>query len=297
MTLTQKKINDILKYEPLGGATVGSWFKSYAEQDVNRIFQAVQKGVQGESLSVSNVIKDVFGISRTNRDGSVVEASKQDLKMLARTVTLAAANHAVVETFKSEIDEMDDDDGLEWSAAFDNRTCPVCAVMDGKLWLKGEIGSVPISIPPKHPNCRCTLLPVIKGSDRSVEEKGALAADFDKMAEDAHNANPNSKKEWDDLSWETKNDKMYEARRKWEQETGESAFVQLRGNATFEDYLKTRDEKFQREWLGPKRYELWKDGKLKLDQMVSPDGRYRRTLEDLKKESEKKKQQKRKRKN
>lgn len=44
----------------------------------------------------------------------------------------------------------------EWLAALDERTCDVCGPLDGKVFDFGS--SQPI--PPIHPRCRCTILPV-----------------------------------------------------------------------------------------------------------------------------------------
>jgi hypothetical protein len=70
--------------------------------------------------------------------------------------------------------------------------------------------------------------------------------------------------------------------KRYENETGKPARIELK-DANFQDYLKTRDEKFQRQWLGNKRYEMWKNGKLTLDQMVNPDTGYRKSIKDLEK--------------
>ena len=50
--------------------------------------------------------------------------------------------------------------------------------------------------------------------------------------------------------------------------TGKVPYRQVKGNTTFTDYLKGQSESFQQEWLGKRRYELYKSGKLSLDQMI-----------------------------
>jgi SPP1 gp7 family putative phage head morphogenesis protein len=44
----------------------------------------------------------------------------------------------------------------EWIAALDERTCPVCGALDGKVFKFGDSQD----IPPAHPNCRCSIAPV-----------------------------------------------------------------------------------------------------------------------------------------
>ncbi|HAV5351969.1 TPA: phage head morphogenesis protein, partial [Acinetobacter baumannii] len=46
------------------------------------------------------------------------------------------------------------------------------------------------------------------------------------------------------------------------------------------------DDFFQREWLGPKRFKLYKDGKFDFDKFFDPEGRFY-SLDDLRKLDEK----------
>lgn len=56
--------------------------------------------------------------------------------------------------------------GWEWVAAKSERTCVVCLALDGTIY---EL-DVPF---PQHINCRCTLIPVIKGVERPKRELGS----------------------------------------------------------------------------------------------------------------------------
>jgi len=71
--------------------------------------------------------------------------------------------------------ENPDIEGWEWVASKSPRTCPACLAMDGRVFdLKDEF--------PQHINCRCTMIPVIKGMARPERETGAEW--FDKQAYD-----------------------------------------------------------------------------------------------------------------
>ena len=70
---------------------------------------------------------------------------------------------------------------------------------------------------------------------------------------------------------------------KYQAKTGKAPYKQVKGDMTFEDYLKGQPDKFQREWLGETLYQFYKSGKLTIDQMVSPDRGFKRTIEELKK--------------
>jgi hypothetical protein len=108
---------------------------------------------------------------------------------------MTVANQARSEVYEQNSDVLS---SLEWSAALDSRTCPECAVRDGKRWdinTHQPIGghSIPYSVPALHMNCRCTLLPITKtfrelGIDLDEMGSGARASAegvvFDKSFKD-----------------------------------------------------------------------------------------------------------------
>ncbi len=49
---------------------------------------------------------------------------------------------------------------VQWIAAEDERTCPVCDDLDGSIVLLGQQFADGSSAPPEHPNCRCTIVSV-----------------------------------------------------------------------------------------------------------------------------------------
>lgn len=81
----------------------------------------------------------------------IVTKSKKGLTKIVRTETNRAYNQGAVNQYKKA--------GLqywEWIASYSERTCEVCASLDGKVF---KIGA---EQPPKHCNCRCSVLPVFK---------------------------------------------------------------------------------------------------------------------------------------
>lgn len=95
-------------------------------------------------------------------------------EMIARSETLRATNFATEEAYRQS--------GLvkakEWLTAIDERVCPWCAEMDGKIipvegsfFKEGDEFTVngktlkfdllDVDYPPLHPSCRCTLIPVL----------------------------------------------------------------------------------------------------------------------------------------
>lgn len=104
------------------------------------------------------------------------EATTARAKMIARTESLKASNAATVEAYRQS--------GVvsakEWLTERDNRTCPFCLSLDGKViglnknyfnegetyTVNGEqmvIGFTNVGEPPLHPQCRCTTIPILIG--------------------------------------------------------------------------------------------------------------------------------------
>lgn len=115
-------------------------------------------------------------------------ATKVRAEMIARTETIRAANLATEEAFKqSEVVV-----AKEWLTQRDNRVCPWCQSMEdefgngkilplgGNFFKEGESLTVDertldfnfdVPRPPLHPNCRCTIISVLKESKQFVPEK------------------------------------------------------------------------------------------------------------------------------
>jgi len=112
---------------------------------------------------IARSIREVFTEAKTVR-----------AERVARTESLKAANAGALEAYKQSGVVI----GKEWFTALDEKTCPWCAPLHGKIQAVDQdffhqgasyIGSNGkeikftldnVSAPPLHPNCRCTLIPV-----------------------------------------------------------------------------------------------------------------------------------------
>lgn len=122
-------------------------------------------------------------------------------------------------------------------ATLDGRTSKLCASLDGAVW---EINDPAKRVPPLHPNCRSILVPVEKDG-RLVGERPFVM--------DERRVKDIPKDERDQL------------------------IGQLDANTTFREFFKKTDAFFQKEWLGPKRYKFYKEGKFDFDKFFDPEGR------------------------
>lgn len=104
-----------------------------------------EEGIDQLSKRVSSVFSDAKG---------------QRSRMISRTEVLRSTNFATEEAFRqSQVVR-----GKEWLTAQDERVDDECAALDGKIIdIEDDFheGKFSDEFPPLHPNCRCTILPVL----------------------------------------------------------------------------------------------------------------------------------------
>lgn len=100
-----------------------------------------------------------------------------EARRLVRTETTCVANMAELYGYK----ELDIDE-YEFSACLDSRTSDLCRELDGKVF-KRNSAQAGVNLPPKHPFCRSTTLPVLPSEedlDKELAELGdEIGADVD----------------------------------------------------------------------------------------------------------------------
>ncbi|MCH7394194.1 phage head morphogenesis protein [Acinetobacter dispersus] len=131
-------------------------------------------------------------------------------------------------------------------ATLDGRTSKLCASLDGSVW---EINDPARRVPPLHPNCRSILVPVDRDGQLVGERPFVM---------DERKVKDIPKDERDQL------------------------IGQIDANTTFKEFFKKTDDFFQKEWLGPKRYKLYKEGNFDFDKFFDPNGQLY-TLDQLRK--------------
>ena len=89
----------------------------------------------------------------TRRVKDVTDFGTNRAEMIARTETMRAVNSAARDRYQQAGVEK-----VEWLTAWDDRVCPECEDLHGEIFDLGDAPDLPV-----HPNCRCTLAPVIGG--------------------------------------------------------------------------------------------------------------------------------------
>ncbi len=117
-------------------------------------------------------------------------------------------------------------------ATLDGRTCKVCAARDGDVHKISELRNAP----PWHPNSRT----VIVGCDKDGNITGRRPF--------------------------VKSDQPVS---KIPKDMRDGVVGQVNSNTTFKDLI-ANDDNFAREWLGPTKYKLYKEGGMSIDKFVDP---------------------------
>lgn len=272
-SLSSKSIESVVNNGLAQGKTAQEWFESLETGDAERVETAVKEGMsQGKNLN--QIRKELVGTAQNNFKDGILERSRTMGMNMARTLSNAIANNAK-QAFYEENDDIII--GVEILSTLDGRTCPACAALDRKRYKTHDKHPTP----PIHHQCRCVLLPVTELSDLTEELRPMARADF--MAEAERNyVNKYPDKKFEDLSESTRKKYYYQAMREYEERTGESAYVQVSGSVNFRDYFNDHmTEQQRKDWLGKKRYDIWKRGNLKLDKFIPPYPDKRLTVKEL----------------
>ena len=153
-------------------------------------------------------------------------------------------------------------EGRQFLATLDGRTCPLCAMLDGMIWQRGQYSGMPK--PPMHKECRCVILPWFS-DDEPTGTRPAANADFMKLAEESYYGKMKGKrtgKQWPDLSESTRKKYYYQAMKDYETRTGNPAYRQVNETTTFAQYFDSQDENFKHSWLGENLYAMYLRGEI-----------------------------------
>jgi len=147
-----------------------SEFKTGEIRKMNRLI--IQGIISGQTnTQIAQAIRGTVSLNR--RDGQVAK-----LERAAQTMVHTAIQH-VDSTSKAAMYRVNKDilSGYEFNAVLDRKTSAVCKGLDGEVFPLDKKGTPQ---PPIHPNCRSTLLPIVKGledtDDTRASESGATKA-------------------------------------------------------------------------------------------------------------------------
>ena len=243
-----------------GGELLDNLLSQAVERNKAQVYSAIRQGF-ADGQTNSEVIRALRGTEVLNYQDGLMHQSKVEVERVVRT----ARNHIGNTAYEDVYEKL----GVTYVvvvATLDGRTSKYCAAMDGTRYKVGEA----YPRPPYHPHCRTILAPSMDDElignrpfVRSLKVRGGY-----KVGEDGERI---------PLPPQFRSiGKMTKAQR----EKVGLKVGQVKAGTNYSKWFSNQDAAFQQEWLGPKRYKLYKEGGYDLNRFVDPRGR-QYTLEEL----------------
>ena len=261
---SKKLLAAILTDGQFAGSSISDYFTRFAANDIDRIVSGVKSGV-ANGLPTEGIVRSIIGTKTTGYVDGAMAKSRRSVRTLVRTITSGVTNQTrnIWTLVNKDIIAYE-----VYTAVLDGRTTFVCASLDGNQY---QIGEGPH--PPLHFNCRSLRLPVIdllakegllgdRPYVRDTRTAKKQRKDFRKEAKDGVGA-----ERWRTASLDQRRDWINKVKADWQ----DKAIGKTNGYADFGSWFSEQPAGFQREYLGPTRYGLYKNG-TSFSDFVRPNG-------------------------
>lgn len=255
---------------PVGGATLATWMAKMGSEFADKVQRTTTQAML-EGIPYRQIVKQYLSPT-----GALANGTRHQAITLARTYVQSVAQQAQDEVIDANKDIIE---ARRWSSVFDNRTCPTCAPLNGRVYSDDpKEGQYPISMMPSapiHPRCRCMILPVVTSwmeilGIQDTKEGKKLMKQYEKFQ--------NPEKGFTIREHYKRGDK----KGKVKPVNVGGAPIETAGQfkGTFEQWMKAYPVA-AKDILGPQRYELWSSGKIKLNDLLDNRNNLR-TVAELK---------------
>lgn len=156
---TRAQLIAVITTNPMDGYPLRDWYGKQAKDLQASLRREMTIGyTRGET--VDQLVTRIRGrsVGRGRFSGGLLDAATRHAEGIARTAVNHMDTQAALLTYAANEDVLE---GVEFCATLDERTCSLCASLDGTVW---PVGDPTMQAPPLHINDRCTLLPVIRWS-------------------------------------------------------------------------------------------------------------------------------------
>lgn len=153
------RVHEALSDAELKALLGRSPFDGDFELDIDRLLPDVRAALNSamtDGVGIAEAmarVRQALGVSTDRRTG--FKGNFNRVQTTTRTYILDASNQAAMDLYQANSDLLD---GYEVLTAHDDRVCNICEPLDGEQHSLDDPGERP----PYHPNCRCTIIPVVK---------------------------------------------------------------------------------------------------------------------------------------
>ena len=132
-------------------ATIANGLKEIETSTLARINGALRDGVR-DGVGTRNLV------SRVRKIVGAKDIMGHRVSSLVRTMVQTTANDVAGQVYRENSDIIRAE---QYVATLDDRTCQICGPLDGQVF-RIKDGKSTIPRPPRHPNCRCFVTPVLR---------------------------------------------------------------------------------------------------------------------------------------
>lgn len=250
-------LHSLVASRPFEGRVLRDWAADVRRADLRRIEDQIRIGlVQGEPSQV--IARRVVGSARQRGRNGVTEITRRNAMAITRTAVNHISNQArreyLMENKALFREEM-------FVATLDNRTTFICMSLDGTRFPVGEG-----EIPPVHMLCRSLRVAVV--SEEALGSRPAKpVTERQLLREFSERRGIQAPGRRADLPRGTKGAFDDYSRTRIRELTGT-----VPSKVSYQEWLSTQSNMFQRDVLGPTRAKLFRDGGLRLDRFVDRAG-------------------------
>lgn len=161
------------------GARPLSWWRKQSNDLQGKFMREMRTSLENGESAAQAATRITGGTIKGVQVPGIMNTSKRNANTLARTALNKVTNEARIASFEANSDMVK---ALKQISTLDNRTSEICIAYDGQVW-ENTPEKKPVSPstlpfnggPPRHFNCRSTLVPVLK----SWEELGIPAKELE----------------------------------------------------------------------------------------------------------------------
>lgn len=247
-------LENMVKRTSFTGKTLNDIYTKLSVDDTSRIMDSVRNGL-ASGLTRQQIENSIFGTKKLNYTDGVLQTTRNYInnKNTNSGVVRTTINGISAES-KNLLYEANSDivNEVQYSATLDLRTSKICASLDGLIFKLGQQPPIP-----QHISCRSTYIPIIEGID--IESTRPYVRDTRTRKE--------REKDFREEAKET-GESIGEIRRKWKNRS----IGQVSDKMNFEQWLRDQPKKYQNEYLGKTKAELFRNGE-NLSRFVDPLGK------------------------
>ena len=151
---TNKDIFRRVSQRPLAtdGDLLEPWIQKFSNNEIQRVNNAIRRG-HSQGVTNQQMIQQIVGTRANNFQNGILQTTRRNAATVVRTSVQHVASAARQEVWEANQDVVS---RYQFIATLDRVTSRICRTLDNQEF---DFGKGPI--PPVHPNCRSTTIPVL----------------------------------------------------------------------------------------------------------------------------------------